>query len=448
MTERRGQPLRGYLRRLRMAAVLLPALASLLPGAALAAPARQETLDPAVLAAIQSGAAAVFQSVGVTARSAPGPLPDAAPEATPEAEPTEAPIEERAAEPTTEPAAEPTEEATPEPAEAPQGAAEEVEVENAGINMLVPGSWDATPGEGEMVFAFSDAGRGFEGVLNTTTDFPGLILFPVLERNPELFAASMGQGTSVTDVARFDVEQGIPAIRLSFTGADSGDGLMDGAIYVYGPGEAVYMMFGAAPAEVWPDVAAEADTAAASILFDEELITLQTAGGEGLEVEDANGTFRFTVPPGWSVSPASLAEMPFTFTDPDVSIVGLVGVPPVADDGAFARALTEATANSLSEEGARDLVAAAIAALDMQENGLTLDESLTDAYIPDSGAASIVVRLGGEADLGDGLLLPMTIYAALNADSAIAFVLIGEADAVLAREDDVRAMVESAALVQ
>jgi hypothetical protein len=442
-----GEQLR---RRLRVAAVLLLALAALLPGAALAAPPRQGTLDPAVLAAIQSGAATVFQSVGVAARPAPGPAPEAPPatETTPEAVPTEEAIEEPPAEATAEPTEELIAEPTPEPTEAVQGAGEEVEVENAGVNLLVPGTWETTPGEGEMIFAFSDPGHSFEGVLNTTTDFPGLILFPILERTPELLAASMGEGVSIEEVARFDVEQGIPAIRLGFAGADSGGGLMDGAIYVYGPGEAVYMMFAAAPAEEWASVAAEADLAAASILFDEELVTLQTAGDEGLEVEDPAGAFRFTAPPGWSVTPMNMAEMPFTFTDPDISVVGLAGAPPMTDADAFARALAEATAGNLSEENAQALIAEAIAALDIQEDGLALDDTLTDVYVPESGEASFVVRMGGEADLGDGLILPMTLYVALNADRAIAFVLIGEPDVVLALEDALRPMVESAALVQ
>lgn len=433
MTRQRGnQPHR----RLRTAAVLLLALAAALPGAALAAPAQQETLDPAVLAAIQAGAAAVFRSVDVAARPAPGPQPETTPKA--------APTETAAVEPTAEPIAE----ATPEATEAAQGEAKEVEVANAGVNLLVPSAWEVTPGEGELIFSFADAERGFEGALNTTTDFPGLILFPILERNPELFAASMGEGASVAEVARFEVEQGIPAIRVSFTGADNGNGLMDGAMYVYGPGEAVYMMFAAAPADQWLSVAAEADLAAAGILFDDELITLQTAGDEGLEVEDANGVFRFTVPPGWSVTPINMEEMPFTFTDPDISVVGLAGAPPVTANDAFARALTEATADSLSEESARELIMAAITALDIKEDGLTLNDELTDVYVPESGEASLIARLGGDADLGDGLILPMTIYAALKADSAIAFVLMGEPDVVLGLEDAVRPMVESAALVQ
>lgn len=404
----------------------LLALALLLaPAAALAAPPAQEgILDPGVIEAIQSASVIVAASMG--AGGAPAE------------QAVDVPTEEPTPEPAGEPTAEPTGEVIiPNPDDF-------VEFEAEGINMLVPDNWEVVAGDGALI-NFSDEPTGIDGQLQDFgAEFPGTIIFPIFESQAEAFVQSIGDEAELTGVSRLAVEQGLPVLRIGFANADNDGSLMDGAIYLVATGDNAYGFFLGANPEYWPDLAPVADAMAESILFDDALVTLEQAGDEGMTFDDPDGAYSLEVPAGWYVSPVNDPELRVVVNDPDVTAVGAVAVKAgVESDDAQLKALTEAIAGTLPEEEAQALIEGVLQEIELTaDGGVAIDTTRTQVF-PTEGDSIGIIRIGGTADIEEGLSLPITMYLAVYSDRVAALVVFGEPNALAAQEETLVGILDS-----
>jgi hypothetical protein len=76
---------------------------------------------------------------------------------------------------------------------------------------------------------------------------------------------------------------------------------------------------------------------------------------------------------------------------------------------------------------------------------MQIDPELTEVYTRDGGAT---VRLVGDADMGDGMALPVAIYFDLRADGGAALIVFGDVELALEDEAALRAIAESVVLLE
>jgi hypothetical protein len=397
-----------------MAFVLL-----LMPISALAAvPAQADGLDPAILQAIQIGASQVAQASGV----ATGPAQPVLQVETPTEEPAETPAE--VVIPTLDDFAESS---------------------SAGVSLLAPEQWTVAEGEFGNLFEISEETAGVKGMMTDLgTDFPSLLVFPLFGSNADMLISSMSEGAEATGVSRIDLEQGLPAIKIGFTGVEDEELPESGAIYLIATGAGAYGLFLGSDTAMWPEMEVLTDSVARSVVFDDEEISLAVAAEDGTEFEDPEGVYSLSVPAGWYQTGSGDLDLRVVIADPAISVVGALAVETGLQDDEQLKAMTEAIAGALSDEAAAELLGAIVETLDLGADGdVTVDEEQTKVFPSVGGESLGTIRIVGETQIEDGPAITLTMYVSVYPDKVAALVVFGDPADVQAQEETILGIVDS-----
>jgi len=396
--------------------VLLVASLLLMPVTALAAPVTQEgTLDPAVLAALERSSAIVAAAAGKGSGVVSAPI---------EEPPVEEPV-------------------TINPSDLVIGP--ETEVEFGGVSLLVPDTWTVEEDEWSGLPVISEEGTGFEiEVMDAEGAFPGLLLFPILEGNADLFIQSFGGGELV-GISRITTEDSLPGVRIAYTVAEDPDGSpIAGALYFVATGASAYGIMSKAGADFWPIYEPAVDAMVESMILDEDRITLVQAGAEGIEATDVNEQFALTVPADWYYSPVDDESLGLSIADPDLAVVGAMmaqGMEDASDEELDL--LGRIISGEEDPEQLQEFLDVVLSGLDMGEGeSLDVDEART-ATFPGDGQVSGTIRIVGDMVLEDGPTLPLTLYMSILQSDAAIFIFFGDPDLVEAAEPVIFTMIGS-----
>lgn len=416
-----------------MAAALLmgPAVGPMLAAPDTRASLQEGVFDPVLAESVARGVAA---TAGLAAHAAPPAVADGVSSLPNLRRPTPVPQEE--ATPV------PDEEATPTPEETPESSATGLEqYSSAGVTLQAPAQWDVSEGSFDTLFDMSAPDSEFVATLQDAGgDFPGMILVIFFANMPELLLGEYLEGAELTSVEIRQTAQQVPMAGIHFNATIEGvEG--SGAFYAYSPGEKAYLFFAFAPVEEWEAAAPGVAQVVESITFDEELLTLATAESGGLLFADNTGILETTIPEGWHVTGTNDETLPVLIAAPDYAFVSALGVDTLvgAELGDTANALLNPPGGELDQA----TVDAAFAGLieKMSEGGdFTVDETLNAFYARDG---AVTLRLVGEGDFGGGLASPVVIYLDLRADGGVMQIIFGDADTVLAYEDELLGIIVS-----
>lgn len=404
--------------------------ATLLPTATLAAsPAQDGAVDPAVIDAIRAASVLVAQAAGVGA-------PGATAVENPPLEPPTVTITSTLPTTSTLPIT-PTAPTTPTAVVIPT-TDDFDEYTSNGVSILAPTQWHVETDTGGAIFSMADDAAGLEVQMQDFGDeFPGLIVFPIFEANAQALIESFATDGVVTDVSRIEVEQGIPALRIGFSGGIDDGEQKGGVIYIYATGSSALGLLGGAAIENWPDLEPVVDEIAGSVILDDDMINLEIAGSDGLAFDDPQGEFSLTIPAGWYVSPMQDSDLRLVIADPDVKTVGAMAVAvDIAGGDEQLKAFTEAMAGALSGEDAQKFADEFVQMLDLGASDMIIDAAQT-GVLPSQGDAAGIVRLVGTAPIEDGPTMDMSIYSAVYADKVVALVVFGAPSDVQAEEETI-----------
>lgn len=401
--------------------LVLALLAGAVPVRA-ATPAQEGTLDPAVVAAIQGGAAYVAAAFGV---GAPAPV---------------------AVTPSDEPAPEATEEPAEEPLEIVIG--ELIPFVTSELTLMVPDNWNVEEGDFGTMITIEDEPSGLTGEMQDFGDqFPGLLVFPIFEGQAEALVTSMSDGAELVGVERLEIEQGLPVLRIEFRNAENFDERIDGVIYLYCSGSRAFGLFLGAPGEAWAQLVETVDGVAGSMVFNESEVDVQVAGEEPLLVEDPEGEYSLTVPAGWLTTPTQDEDLRVVVSDPGVRIVGAVAFKSDLEGDDQLQALTEAIAGALSEEDAAALADELVSTLDLGQEGFEVDGTQTQIF-PTEGESMGVIRIVGSTQIQDGPTMPMSLYLGVYTDSVSALIVFGTPEDVQGVESDLLGIIDSVVVTE
>lgn len=374
------------------------------------------------------------QQVGATLApgiSAPSDQTDEAPAPQPE-------------EPQPEPTAEPTAEPTEESGELPELILTDlVKYTSQGVTFQAPADWTVATDMGEDMPFFVEV-PGTELFISMEADagldFPSWLGVALFRSQANLLIGEMGEGAQLDESATIFTAQNLPMAKLAFSGSDMGEEV-GGALYVVAPNENAYIMVAGGPLDEWEYAKEGVDLIARSIVFDEELITAVFVEGEPLEFANADGTVQVTVPAGWYVMDTGDPQFPIIIAEPEVRYVVAVG-----GEKVFSGEFDDALLDRIPETGELDpaeydaLFADIVTLIEDSGSPIIVDEELSSVSSRE-GAAT--VRLVGQADLDDGLVIPVVFYMDLRVESVGVIVVFGDSESAMSVEGDLQQMLES-----
>jgi hypothetical protein len=398
-----------------------------------AVPFDEEARSTATLMAQQVGATLV---PGISAPSEQEPGAPASQPEEPEPEPT--------AEPTQEPTEEPTEEPVDEASGLPELVLTDVvEYTSQGVTFQAPADWTvATDMGADMPFFVEVPGTELFVSMEADAglDFPSWLGVALFRSQAHLLIGEMGEGAQLDESATIFTEQNLPMAKLAFSGSDFGEEV-GGALYVIAPNENAYIMVAGGPLDEWEYAKDGVDLIARSIVFDEDLITAVFVEGEPLEFPNADGTVQVTVPAGWYVMDTGDPQFPIMVAEPEVRYVVAVG-----GEEVFSGEFDDALLDRIPETGELDpaeydaLFADIVTLIEDSGSPIIVDEELSSVSSRE-GAAT--VRLVGQADLDDGLVIPVIFYIDLRVSSVGVVVVFGDSESAMSVESDLQQMLES-----
>jgi len=396
-----------------------------IPSSALAAPIAQEgTVDSATVAVIQSGAATVFAAFGGGAVIVMPVVDDT-------------PVEEPIPEP------------TPEPTEEGTGGVEVgefVEYTSPELTISFPQNWEVSEEDGGIFSASEDVTGLTLQIENFGNEVPGLFMLPVFEGQSGLFASSLGEGAEITGISRLTIgEDALPALRMTFANvSDPFAGVMDGVVYIIAAGRDGYGMYAGAESTAWQTLGPVVDEIAAGIAVNPEYVTLQRAGDEPLDVVSEDGVFSVTLPTGWFGSVTGDEDLGLVISDPDVAVVGAVGLSEVAEGDPMLQSLVEGIAGDLDDETTAAIIESVLDNMNLANDGnVLIDDSQTAVFPAATEGVLGIIRVVGEAPLDEDALMPVTLYVSVYSNRAGAFVFMGDSAAVLDHEGEILQVIES-----
>lgn len=319
-----------------------------------------------------------------------------------------------------------------------------VEYSHAGVTFQAPADWivdtdlgDDTP----FLIEVPDTGVVVSMEADAGLDFPSMLGVALFRSQADVLISELGEGASLDESATIFTEQNVPIAKMAFSGVEDG-GEVGGALYVLAPNENAYIMIGGGPIEEWDYAAPGIDLIAASIVFDEGLITLEWVEGEPLLFTDADETMEVTIPAGWYVMSTGDPQFPVIVAEREVRYVAALGTEATFGDNFDVDALAEFIPESgeLDAEQSEELMAEILAMVDDSGSPIIVDEELS-SFQTREGA--ITVRLVGDADLGDGMSMPVIFYIDLKTTGAGIVALFGDTGGALEVEEQIQLMLES-----
>lgn len=406
------------LSRLLLALPLLLLSMFVLPGAAHAAPlAQEDTVDADTIRVIQLGAATVYGSFGG------GSGAPAASSARTGADDKDVPS---------------------------QGKTEDgdfVVYSTPEITISFPEKWEVTQGDG-VNFTVADEESGLSlQVENFGDDVPGLFMLPLFEGQAGPFAQSMGEDAEVSEISRLMIgADELPALRMVFINADDPiEDKVDGVVYIIAAGSEGYGLYAAAGKDAWQTVGPIVDQIAQGIVVSSDLITLQRAGDEPLEIASEDGAYVVTLPANWVGSVSGDEDLGVLVADPDLAIVGAIGLSPVVDEEEpMLQALLEGIGGELDDEIAASIIDSILDEMDLAgASGVVVDESQTRVFAGAGDGHWGTVRIVGEAPIDEAMILPVTLYVPVYTNRVGAFIFFGAPDVVQSYESEILEVVDS-----
>ncbi len=395
-------------------ALLMASALLVTPVAALAAPPAQEgTLDPVVVAAVVQSARAVAGASGVAGAAAPVDVA------------VDVPVDEPVA----------REDVV---------IGETVEINAEGISLLAPENWTMREDDDGALLSFADEATGFRVEVNESGgDFPGMLILPIIEGNVDAFLTTFGTDTELVSMTRSLTEDGLPILRVGYSGGEGDEGIVDGALYFVVLGADVLAIFAGVGDDLWPAYEAATDELVSSILVDRELMTMTQAGDEGDEVGAPNGDFTLTVPPGWFYSPTADETMGVTVADPTLGIVGAMMATGLSPSEEELLLFTRATAGEVDSDEMQEMLEEIVGGLNLgSDDAITVDESRI-ATFPGGERSAGTLRIVGDVEVEEGVLMAITMYMTIFPSEMAALVFFGAPDAVEAEEATILELLES-----
>lgn len=316
-----------------------------------------------------------------------------------------------------------------------------------GITLYLPDNWQVDTGDFDTLFSVEEQDTGLSLQFETFgEDVPGLFMIPVFESILPMFVESLGMGASLGETEHVQINDTVPALRVPFyNAANSFIGTMDGTIYIIAAGDKGYGVYAGSLTETWPALEAVVDEAIQGMEIDPELITLQQAGDEPLQLYDVDGTYSVQLPAGWYGSYTGDEDLGLVFSDPAISFVGAGGLSPTTDSNdPMLRTLIEATAGALDEETSQLIIQSILEEMDLAGDGdVFIDESQSMVFPAAANGMMGIVRVVGEAPIEDDIILPVVLYLSVYLDRAGAFIFMGNTDAVQENEETILQVIES-----
>jgi hypothetical protein len=316
------------------------------------------------------------------------------------------------------------------------------EYSNQGMTIQAPADWlvDLDAG-GDTLFQIEIPGTNLLLTIEVdgALEFPSLLGVALFRSQAELLVSEFSAGAQLVESTTLHSTQGLPIAKLAFSEETEG-AASAGAFYVVAPNESAYLLLAGGTQEEWDYAAAGVELIAESITFDEELITVTSAGDEPLVYTDGNETLEVEVPAGWYVIDTGDSLFPVVLAEPEVRYIAAVGTE--ASFGGDLEPLAEfVPAEGDFDAAQRDeLIAAVVDLMNSAGNEMTVDEEQSDVF-PREGA--VMVRLVGEAEIDQGLTMPVVIYTDLRSAGAAVVALFGDIDSILAEEVVIFSLVES-----
>ncbi len=352
-------------------------------------------------------------------------------------------------EPAPEPAAEPTEELTDEPLALPElNLTDLVEYSNQGITIRVPADWIVeTDVTDDRLFSVEVPGTEIAISLEADTDldFPSWLGVALFRSQAELLTQEMGSDIRLENSTVLYTSQNLPVAKLSISGTEDGE-LVSGALYVTAPNDVAYLVVGGGTAAEWEYAAPGIELMVESIVFDEELVTVVEAGDEPLLFSDAEAGVEVTVPAQWYVMVTGDEQFPVMAAEREVRYVAAIGT-----EASFGEEFDPEILEVIIPEGeldpseAEELIAEILQILDDAGSPIMVDEDSSEV-IPREGA--VTVKLVGDAEIDNGLMMPIIFYVDLRQSGAGVVIIFGDTASALEVEPEIQALLESVSALE
>ena len=356
------------------------------------------------------------------------------------------------------PVVDPTEEPTPEPTEESVGTPELLpelnltdlaEYSSGGVTIQVPVDWIVESSEGEVAsFTIEIPGTDLFISLeeDSAVDFPSLLALALFRSQAELLVADLAEAAQLDEVDTVYTAQGLPMAKLGFSG-NVGDVDATGLMYIAAPNQHTYLLVAGGPPEEWAQVAEGINLVAGSIVFDEDLVTLVAAGDESLAYTDAEATVEFELPAGWYAMDSGDSQFPVVAAEPEVRYIVTMGNEEsfgedVADE---ILALYDPEGGELDSAASAALISELLVLLGDSSNEMMLDEEQSTVFRHESG---LTFQLVGEADMGDGVSLPVILYLDVREATGAIAAVFGDTELALADRETIELMVQSVTRVE
>lgn len=312
---------------------------------------------------------------------------------------------------------------------------------NQGVTIQVPADWNVyDDSTGETLFSIEvpDSDLILTLEVDPALDFPSLLGVALFRSQAEALIGEFGESAQLNESATVFTTQGMPAAKLVFTG-EEGDQVFVGSLYVLAPNERAYLLIAGGTEEAWEYGAEAIELIAQSITFDEEEITVLSAGDEPVRFSDSDETVEVEVPAGWYAMDTGEQRFPILLAESEARYVAAIGTESAFGDE-FDPELLEIAQDELDPAEYEEVISFMLETLDRSGNVILVDEDRSDVF-PREGA--VMIQLVGDADLGDGLTIPVVFYTDIDSTDVEVVALFGDIDLALEQEDAVHALVES-----
>ena len=272
-------------------------------------------------------------------------------------------------------------------------------------------------------------------------DFPSWLGVALFRSQADLLVEEMGEDAQIEESTTLYTEQNLPVAKLAFSGTE-GEEPLGGALYALAPNEDAYILVAGGSAAEWEYAKAGIDLIAQSILFDDDLLDVQWADGEPFDFTDVDETVQVTVPTNWYAMSTGDPQFPIILAEPEARYIAAVGTETVFGDDFDSSVFDE----FLSDEGVVDpadyeaLIAAIGEMISDSGSPITLDNDLSEVIARDGAA---LVRIVGDAELEDGVAMPVILYVDLRDSGVVVVTIFGDIDAAVEVEEEIQSMVES-----
>jgi hypothetical protein len=317
------------------------------------------------------------------------------------------------------------------------------EYSSQGVTIQVPADWivdtdisDSNP----FIIEVPETDLFISIESDSGLDFPSWLAVALFRSQTNLLLQEFGEDAQLGESTTLLTTQDLPLVKLSFTATEGGEEI-GGTLFVTAPNEDAYLLVAGGSREAWEYAGPGIDLIAQSITFDEDLIEAVYVEDEPLIFQDEDESIEVQVPSGWYVIGTGDPQFPVMVAEAEVRYVAAVG-----NEGVFSGGFDESILEMIPEEGELDpdlYEEMFQSILDMVADSGTpfiIDEELS-SFVEREGA--VTVRLVGDADLGNGLSLPVIFYVDLRRTGVGVITIFGDTESALDVEDQIQEMLQS-----